>query len=303
MNLFLVESPLQLLNAYEAENYFSSKNSLYIIRLSNDIINDKQMTTLIDYYSIRKRSLIITINSNSKGLFDILKIAFLKFYFYVKKKQLEKVFVGNFESGLFSLLIKNIKNGRMILLDDGAKSISIQNKFSDNYNFNFFSFYDLIPFKNQNIYKNDFNKLRKNFHSDNLNKEILLLGSKLSEISIIEEIHYIELIKKISKLYENEKIIYISHRGENINKLEIIEKEINNISIKNLDYPVEFYPINENKAIKKVVSFYSTALFTMSKIYDCEAIAVKFNYENSKYKENIDEVYSFYKNYMKVIEL
>jgi len=302
-NLFLIESPLQLLNAYEADNYFKSERCLYIIRLSNDKLNDEQIIKLINSFAIKEKSFVININSKHKKLKDLLKIFILKFYIFVIQIKFEKVFIGNIESGLLSLLTKNIDRKKKILLDDGAKSLIIQKKFTDDYNLNFFSFYDLKPFKNQMIYQNDFKKLKETISFNNSENEILLLGSKLSEISIIEEGYYIDLIKQIANYFENEILVYIPHRGENINKLEKIAKEIKNIKIKHIDYPVEFYGINENVKLKMVVSFYSTALYTMSKIYNCEAVAFKFNYDNSVHKSNIDEVYDFYKQYMKVVEL
>lgn len=302
-SLFLIESPLQLLNAYEAGSYFNSKNFLYIIRLSNDKVNDEQIIKLIDYFLIKDKSFITKINSKKKNFMDLAKIFILKFYIYFIEKKYKKVFVGNIESGLFSLLIKDIKKKKIVLLDDGAKSIVTQKKFSDNFNFDFFSFYDLSPFKNQNIYKNNFEELRKKISFKTSKNEVLILGSKLSEISIIDEDYYIELIKKISTYFQDKELIYIPHREENRNKIKRIKKEIQNIKIKNIDYPVEFYGINENKKIKTVVSFYSTALYTMSKIYNCEAVAFKFNYEKSEHKKNIDEVYDFYNKYMNVIDL
>lgn len=302
-NLFFVESPLQLLNAYEADNHFNGEESLYLIRLSNNKLNDEQIIKLINSFAIKEKSFVISINSKHKKLKDLLKIFILKFYIFVIQIKFEKVFIGNIESGLLSLLTKNIDRKKKILLDDGAKSLVIQKKFTDDYNLNFFSFYDLKPFKNQIIYKNDFKKLKETISFDNSENEILLLGSKLSEVSIIEESYHVELIKKISNYFENEMLIYIPHREENISKLEKIAKEIKNIKIKHINYPVEFYGINENIKIKMVVSFYSTALYTISKIYNCETIAFKFNYEKSEHKKNIDEVYDFYKKYMKVIEL
>lgn len=302
-SLFFIESPLQLLNAYEAESYFTCKKSFYIVRLSNNKQNDEQIEKLIEYLSIREKCFIIKINSKNKNIIDLIKILILKIYFFRIKNIFERFFIGNFESGLFSLLTKKLKKEQIILLDDGSKSIVTQKNFTDDFNFDFFSFYDLIPFKNQNIYKNNFEKLRNKISLKTSTNEILILGSKLSEISIIDEDYYIELIKKISTYFQDKELIYIPHREENKNKLERIKKEIPNIKINYIEYPVEFYGINENKKIKTVISFYSTALYTMSKIYDSEAIAVKFNFEKSEHKINIKEVYNFYEKHMKVVDL
>jgi len=299
----LIESPLQLLNAYEADNYFKSKNNKYIIRLSNIKINDNQILKLIEFLSIKEKSFIIEINSKHKKLRDFLKLLSLKIYIFFVQKKFDKVFVGNIESGLFSFLTKNINRKKKILLDDGTKSLVVQKKFTDTYNIDFFSFYDLKPYKNQTIYKNNFTKLKETLLCNSLENQTLLLGAKLSEISIIEEGYYIDLIKKISNYFKNEILVYIPHRGENRDKLEKIQSEVKNIKIQYIDYPVELYGLNENINIKTVISFYSTALYTMMKIYHCESISVKFNYNKSEHKKEIDEVYNYYKKYMKVINL
>lgn len=302
-SLFFIESPLQLLNAYEAESFFTCKKSFYIVRLSNNKQNDEQIEKLIEYLSIREKCFIIKINSKKKNFKDLVKISFLKMSIFFLSKKFKKFFIGNFESGLISLLIKNIKKEQIILLDDGSKSIVIHKKFTDNFNFDFFSFYDLNPYQNQNIFKNNFDRLREKISFKLSKNEILILGSKLSEISIIDEDYYIELIKKISTYFQDKELIYIPHREENINKIERIKKETPNIKINYIEYPVEFYGINENKNIKTVISFYSTALYTMAKIYNCEAIAVKFNFEKSEHKINIEEIYNFYEKHMKVVDL
>lgn len=300
-NIFLIESPLQLLNAYEAHAYFKLDNPLYIVRLSNDKINDNQILKLINYLLV-KNKIIVKINSRKKNLFDILKISLIKFFFILKEKRFNKIFVGNYESGFFSLLLKKINKKKLILLDDGAKSIITQKNFSNKNNIDFFSIYDLKPYTNQNIFKNNFDKLKEKIISKKVAKQTLFLGSKLSEIGIVDEKYYINFIEKVSLYFSNNSIVYIPHREENTEKIKNIEK-IKNVEIKYLDYPVEFYGINENININIVGSFYSTALYTMQNIYKCESIAFKFNYENSIHKNNINDVYSFYEKYMKVIEL
>ena len=55
-------------------------------------------------------------------------------------------------------------------------------------------------------------------------------------------------------------------------------------------------------APSKIISFYSTALITLSKIYKVEAVAFKFDYKLSKHRKAIDAVYSYCSHYMEVIE-
>ncbi|MDF1877894.1 hypothetical protein JHD47_08710, partial [Sulfurimonas sp. SAG-AH-194-L11] len=132
--------------------------------------------------------------------------------------------------------------------------------------------------------------------------KVLFLGLKLSEIGILTQEYYIQQIKKIASYYEDKQILYISHRGENQEKLNKI-KQLKNIHIIVLDYPVELYGLYKDTIPYKVSSFYSTALYTMKNIYDIEAESFMFDFEDFEHKNTILNVYDYYKKYFKVIDL
>lgn len=303
INLICIESPLQLLNAYEAIKYFNIQNYKLLIRYSNSDSNDNQIKKLIDILKIDPMDIEeVTINTSNKSLLDLFKLFTYKYIFNTKK--FDKVFIGNYRSGFFSLIWKSFDKNRIILLDDGAKTIDIQKEFTDDLNYNLFTIYDVTPLKTQKIYTNHFNNMKKFFENTLAFEEnkILFLGSKLSEINIISEEYYLELMNQISKFYKNQNIIYIPHREEDQNKLTKIST-IDNIEIKTIDYPVEMFGLFENKLPQTVSSFYSSALMTMQNIYNIEAEAFSFNYKGSIYEESIDNVYMFYENKMKIISL
>jgi len=298
--LFFVESPLQLLNAYEAKYFFKIESYIYYIRLSGEKNNDSQILNMIEKLKLSNIKFIY-LKSKNKSFSDFMKILLYKFYYLFFN--VEKVFIGNFDSEFFKLIIRQFDGKKIILLDDGAKTIPIQKTFTE-YNFyNLFTMYNITPIGNQKIYKNQYKALLGKINKDSTqSNKILFLGTKLSEIGIISEEYYIELLKKISVYYDDKEIIYIIHRGESKKKLKIIESN-KNISIKQLEYPVEFYGLYENEIPHMVSSFYSTALLTMKDIYNIEAESFLFDYKNSEHKENIDNVYSYNKNYMKVVKL
>lgn len=301
-SLFIIESPLQLLNAYEAIHYFETKKFKILIRLSGDKSNDRQIFNLLSFLKLKHSSWIVKIKAKNKTFFDYLKIIIIKMITKVIYKKYAKIFIGNYESGFINTITKFIDQSHIILLDDGAKSIVIQSKFHGNYNRDFFSFYDLTPYENQTIYKNDFLKTKEKTASLKTLNSILFLGSKLSEINITSEEYYIKLIDKISKYFNDDPIVYIPHREEKPEKLYKLIKLLPNLTVHSLDYPVELYGLYEAYP-SKIVSFYSTALFTMSKIYDCESYAFKFDYSNYLNKKNIDKVYEYYKKEMKVVDI
>jgi len=302
-SLLFVESPLQLLNAYEAVAYFNLENYIYMIRLSNNEANDKQIMNLLKLLKINTTNIqYIYLRTTNRTLYDYIKLLFYRFK-YIFAKDIDKIFIGNYESGFFKLIIKQFSKQSIILLDDGAKTLSIQSKFTNTKNYNLFTMYDIEALENQKNYINSYRQVLSKIKNLSINQdEILFLGTKLSEVGIIEEEYYIKLIQNICNYYSDKRIVYIIHRGESQEKLELIQKN-ENILIKQLDYPIELYGLYKNEMPFKVSSFYSTAILTMNKIYNLEAECFKFNYSHSIHVHAIDEVYSFYQKEMKVINL
>jgi hypothetical protein len=299
-SLLFVESPLQLLNAYEAINKFNLINYKIVIRLSSEELNDKQMKNIVNYLKIDNISYIL-IKTKNRTIFDYAKLIFNRIQYLFTK--VDKVFIGNYHSGFLNLIMKQFNKKKIILLDDGSKTIAIQNDFTENNFYNIFSMYDIKAILNQKIYKNEYScitKICKN--KETRNQDILFLGMKLSEYGIISEEYYMELITKISNYYNDKNIIYIPHRGESQKKLSLIE-EYKNISIKYLEYPVELYGLYEDTIPYKVASFYSTALLTMKNIYKMEAESFIFDYTESEYQNAIDLVYEYNSKYFQATKL
>lgn len=299
-NYFLVESPLQIINAFEAINSFNLKNYKIFIRYSGNFKNDRQLDRLIKILAIDSNKIKkIKILAKNKNFTDWTKIIFLKIYF--RFIQIDKLFIGNLESGFFSTIYKNINRTQVIGLDDGSKTISLQSKFTkDNY-YNLFTMYRLTEIKYQKIYLNDYSGIKNMIKDKNKIDKILFLGADLVEMCLISEEKYLLLITKISEHY-NKNIIYIPHRHEDERKLKKISK-FRNFEIKNIDYPVELYGLYEKEIPNTVASFYSTALLSMQNIYGIQSESFYFDFSNSEHKESIDSVYEYYKKEMKVINL
>jgi len=301
MKTFLfVESPLQLLNAYEAMYVFHLKHYKIIIRLSGNADNDKQIKFLVQYLDI-KHIKFLTIKAEKKGVNDYIKLLFCKYIFLFRK--IDKVFIGNFDSGFFRLILNQIPKEKVILLDDGSKTLAVQNQFTNHTFYNFFTLYNIKALENQIVYKNTFQQLSQKLKKLHITEEeILFLGMKLSEAGIMVEEKYIKLVRQISHRYSDKKMIYITHRGESLAKLQKL-KEIKNMTIKSYDYPIELLGVFENALPFKVVSFYSTALLTMKYIYKIDVECFSFDYQSSRYRETIDCVYAHYSKNLKVIQL
>ncbi|WP_457564273.1 polysialyltransferase family glycosyltransferase [Caminibacter sp.] len=295
-NLIFVESPLQLINAFEAVENFDLKDYIIYIRLSGKYKNDLQLKKLAGFLKLDNVK-YFNINSSNK-IAGIMQ--FLLFNMKNSIKYADKLFIGNFESKILKMIMKKIDYKELILLDDGAKTIFLHSSFKEK-PYDLFTMYDLKPYKGQKIYKNTLQKIKNLLTSLEIDDDtIMFIGSKLSEENIMEEKKYIEVLQKLSEKYKN--IIYVPHREESESKLKKIA-EIKNIEIKPLDYPVEFYGFYEKTIPYKAVSFYSTALITLKKLYEIEVESLLFDYTSSKHKNAIEKVYEYYKKHIKVTDI
>lgn len=306
-NLILAESPLQLLNAYEAIYFFELKKYRIILRFSGVTKNDAQLSRLLETLDLNPENVErISINNSGKTLFDIAKLALISVKFLFRKKKIERLFVGNYNSGFFSLIYKGFKKSQIVLMDDGSLTLEIQKAFSDKLSLDLFTIYDIKPHKHQNIYQNSFAQIKIRLMQDLFidNKSILFLGGGLSEIHIISSTEYMHLIAQISTYYgaKGKNVLYIPHRNESVDKVSMIG-QLANVEVFDVNYPVELYGIFEKRIPATVASFYSTALISMRNIYNLEVECFRFNYKKSKYKEEIDSVYDYYEKEMNVISL
>lgn len=303
--LFIVETPFQLLNAYEAMCYFRVEKQRLIIRLSDNEIGNNQIKEIVkklDLESIAKIS-FISINVHKKSIFQLLQIFSLKIGLWISQASYKHIFIGEYESRFFQFIAPYSSN--LILLDDGFKTVITQKNFTSSHHFNWFSLFNLTPYPNQTIYKNAYEALGKKILSrgnSSESSEIIFIGSNLSEEGIISREYDVQLITKICARYADKTIIYIPHRAEDDSKLKKLTEKNANLKVNRLNFPIELLPLYSMVFPQFFISFYSTALITLKSIYKIETIAFKFDYSNSKFENNIDQVYTFLQKNMTVIE-
>jgi len=300
-NIFFIESPLNLICTHEAISFFKIKDYRIVIRLSTSDNNNDQIFNLIDILGIDQGKIeFIKIHSNNKNTLDYLKIIFYVFKSLINFRS-KRIFIGNLHSGFLSLIVRTFSRNKIIMIDDGTKTIAIQNSFDTEYFYNLFTMYNLRPLSGQMIYKNNFEKISQLVARLEIDKNsILFLGSKLYEEDIVSESYYLELVNSIFRKYSDKKIIYIPHREESQKKIKKINS-IENVSIKKLSYPVELFGLYEGELPYKAISFYSTALLTMKNLYGVDVESYYFNYKGSVHENNIDALYSFYEKEMRVV--
>jgi|GEM_PF-1003687 len=301
-NLFVIASPLQFLNAIEAMKAFETKNNILLLmydtKMNNiDAQQKKDLIVKNDWEKIIEYDLG-TVKKNIR-LFSQVKL--------IKRlKEFKYNYIISGEEGTFNrILFANLISNSIYLVDDGTATILTYLKEKDNYysklpftkrlkyirymlfglkyiNKNkiiFFTTFNIESTENIKVVKHNFNYLKSKIEKENKCSNIYFLGQSLVSAGYLEQKSYIEYIEKVISYYSNKNIIYIPHRSEIINK--DYNKFINErFQIIESVGPIETTFINNKIYPQIIISFFSSALFTLEKIFpDSNILSIEIDKE------------------------
>ncbi len=306
--LFLVESPFQLLCAYEAMSAYALQQFTVVVRLSRKKKSDDQLKKLIDIlFDENQFPKIITIGAEDRRFIDYMELIFLCMYVALRMVMFQYIFIGNAESGVLKLATLPVSKRKIVLLDDGIKSFLIQERSSAEKNYNMFTMlYGMVPFDHQKVCINDFSVLKKKVLNSCtvIDDQVLFIGTDISEYGMVSQREYVASVKTVVDACKASKVVYIPHRLECDSKLQKLKK-ISGLVLKSTDYPVELYSFYNQEIPKTIYSFYSGALISLHCIYG-EIITIHgliFDYSQSEYQSDIDRIYTLMGKYVTVEEV
>lgn len=324
-NIYFIESPTQLMNAIDSKGEFLF-DSILIINEGDPVRdnNKNQIRALIDesdWSEILKLKHI-----NNKVLYHFYMLFFSVFLFFKYKKYTINLFIGDYRNFYFRIFAKIMHPKREILLDDGAITIVLQQKYfykgygiyeisktKMNKIILMFYFYiynvkdsDISPpdlysiFRlNDFFYKSQIN-YRKSYIESTLklkNDDIYFIGGKYSESGVLLLKNEVQMLELIYSHYSNKgELFYIPHRDDSKEKINII-LEIGFI-IKNFGKPIELYFKNCEVIPKLILGFYSTALCSLYDNYNFDDVVcfdISNDIQNEEIRNDVLFVYSYYK--------
>ncbi len=327
MNLFFIHSPLQLLNAIEAREKLSSKkNDLLIISYSGEKKNDDQIDKLLHYYkwdNIEKLPVYISMKER------IFRYILFTFKLLRQKNIIKIAFIGEYRSDYIWMVINNLDIKEIYTIDDGNATLNLLNIFknidqfnktrlkSKDYIFNIvglnnshrsitnlFTIYEFPNLKKYKIVRNNFEYLQKKMEKLTIDKNtIFFIGTWMTEPGFMDEKYFYESLGKIFNYYEGQNIIYIPHRREDVKKISMLFPNIQINRFKNI---VELEFLFKKVRPFHIASFYSTALYTLNKIYNVEKVdsfLFDLNKIDKKYYDNVKKSYDYYREIFNVIDL
>jgi len=307
-NLFIVRSPLQIINALEAIEYFHLKDNILVIIYNNTDNTNLQMDKLIKLYKWKE---IIYVNEKKK---KSKYFEYIAFTYRLKKRKYNYLFFSNLGS-IHKLLLANIKRKHTYYIDDGVETLSRYNDiFLPNRlnqftlrqmrfllaglniyikdNIHFFTYFDLKDFRNSKIVRNDLHHFQKKYFKDmKEDTTTYILGQALVSLGFLEQEYYFQAIDIIVQRSKN-KIVYIPHRTEKVSS-RLQNYVSKNFEIRDINMPVELYFLENKIYPHQIISFITTAFFTLKKLYPKTKMAYIYISQDKilKNKKAIEDTY------------
>lgn len=307
-NLFIVFSPLQIINAIEAIHHFDCKNNILIMNYKPcQDKNNEQMDALAKYH---QWDTILTIGEGKRRSKFLRYVSLIK---KLKKNCYNHIFVAGFTSAIYTILA-NLEKNKLFFMDDGVGTIEAYNNyFSLNkqpklklkhirfwlFGFktkltdkiNLFTYFDLKPLPDVAVIPNNLNWFKKTYVIDiTIDKDIYFLGHPHDNNPEV----YANILEKFIHTHA-QKIIYAPHRYEKISKpLKKILTQYD-VEIRWVGMPIEIYFVTKKIQPYMVAGFCSSAFFTLKFLYprsQYQAIYYLADPNCNRTKEAYSHIYS-----------
>lgn len=323
-NLFIVQSPFQLLSAIEGAHRFNQDINILILCYSPEETNNRQTRILHSYYSRWDRVIVVP-PKKSTFLVGVNLLLVLKKLIRERLRP-GRVFIGEYRSWQMMQFVYDLRPQDCFLLDDGNITIELQEiylptnqrygkpslksrivrrllvtflglKPETNQIINLFTCFDLQPFSSsQRVLKHEF-EYAKTFSQ---NKEVdcsvvYFFGGNISGAGLLSLERELGLLMEVKNHYEKKglKTVYIPHRREDKHKIQRIREELN-IETIDFDFPAEIEMLRRKTLPIGIASFYSTVLLTLPRIASFSSIQA-FEFPLSElpqhYQSEVKKVY------------
>lgn len=311
-NLFVINSPLQLLNSIEAIYKFELKNIIIVAIYNRSIKNIEQIEAQLGKINCDE---IVRFNPLKEGKLK----GYVKLIRYLKKYSYEYIFLGELEDFRFRAIVANLNKTNLFLVDEGSATVALYEstikkdrinrfkfkslkfifnglKINIKDNINFFTYYDFNPLKKGLVIKNNLEYLKKDFIKNELDYEdtLFFLGQPLHIFSDNKE--FKNSLKRVIKKNKNKNIVSIPHR-EDKETIEIIKDIDNRINILELNQPIEKYFLQLGIYPKYLILYSFTALTTLKILFpNCLVEYLKNKKPNLELNDmkNLNFIYKYF---------
>jgi hypothetical protein len=319
-NLYIVESPFQLICALEAKYAFPGNRHILFIRYSSEKSNNDQIERLL---ALSAWDEIIPVYQRKYSTFTFIDILKKLREFSLRDEIFSNIFLSFYGPGYQRYFLANTRKNKVYLFDDGYYTLEIQRdylsrsnpytfkdsflrklmmrglglKFIDSDVINLFTCFDIEPIVNQSVVKHDFGYLKSIMVQNKMRTDsrVYLLGGNWIEADYLSREYYLELINRIAQYFHPKEIVYLPHRREASENVSSIAS-LPGITVERFENPVEVEFILRGISPTHIASCFSTALFTLKSIHsDAQIHIIRLDDTEIKlpFRKRVREFYEF----------
>lgn len=323
----LVESPLQVLNALEARARFgSAPERTWLLLLDNPKWSSQRgLTQTSRAASLEPWARFDTVSmAPATG-----RLAGLEWYLHVRRwsgrathqfRDVDTVFVGNYESPAMLHVANVLRPRRVVILDDGTQSVRIGHErraglairalrqpgrravyrllgldIAPYLSLVFFSAYDIQPGADDDLVPCTYDHLRSRLCRHDVSDHAVFLGNPVVEDGDMTIETYVTHLRQVVASLGPHPVVYRSHRREQTSKLERLARDVG-VPIHEPDDVIEVDLLSGAERASIIASFYSSALLTCGRLLQEPARVVCFRLPERAIVESrrhlVDAVYA-----------
>lgn len=325
-NLFFIITPIQYLNALEYLSLLDNNDDNILILASSFHTSRNEIKKMLNVKLWKEVFWL----SEHKGSLSVIQYLSYIYQSKKKIEEImicyddfDRLIIGNYNDLLNHFVIQYSKHNCLVLVDDGLASLSVASKRYREINENnsilyqnkkqkirpffakkilrlnkfippkitFFSSYKLKQNPSDVFVKNKYELIRKGIKDKKHNQTAYFIGQPLTELKILDEQYYLDILNRTKNKYNDKTIIYIPHRTENHSKLARINQII---PVKPQEIPIEQLVLQEQEIPELFISIYSSALINLRLIFQEEFKYIIIKIHSEQIKKNKDSILGFY---------
>jgi len=308
--LFIISSPLQLMNAIEAVHHFHLKNLiLFILHVKNPraLAQMDKLKAMVPWSRVEYIHLPQTI---------LERLMFVQQINRVKSSmplgRIDRIFVGDYGGDHMNHIVNSFKASEVYLLDDGmvvsfyqqnqetsqGLKVTLRQKLYTLLGYKLMpiqhAFFSIYVVENAKVVENNYQFFRAHIQEKQVQEMVYFIGQPLMELGIVPATRYPALLQRVLEYYAPKKVYYIGHRNQERQQIEPMVEALGFI-YREFSNPLELEMIDAIEIPSDFATFYSTALMTLPYFID-EANYTLFKLPlediDPQFVERIEEAYS-----------
>lgn len=312
INVYIVESPVQVINCIEAANWSNANNNVLFVRYSGREENDKQIKQLIKEFSWSE---VVDCSIPKKPNPFKNALAEVKLFNQLARRyqKVNKLFIGEFRSKSMHYLRAALSPDETYLVDDGDITLSIQELYFklNQYQLgplqkhmptgvvqrvkeivrmilyiqffkpvmktvpiHLFTAFDVSAARDQKVVANRFSYFKGMQHHVDLNdQQVFYFGSKYNEAGLLTLEQELSFLKKVQFFFEKKQLQMVYIPHRDDSAVKLKLLESNfGLTVKRLGMPAEIYFIKSSTRPGYIAGACTSAINNLARMNDFNGV-------------------------------